>query len=131
MRKGIPGRCPRWCWKPPRTAGVSRPPRAAGRPAWPSGGSSSSAMADAPASVAASGPVFPHPAAVVPVGDWQLAHATGNDRIAFLHRLVTGRIEGLSPGEGARALLLTVKGHIVSDLRVAADADRVHLVMPP
>ena len=74
---------------------------------------------------------FPHPAAIVPVGDWQLAHATGNDRVAFLHRLVTGRIEGLAPGEGARALLLTVKGHIVSDLRVAVAADRVHLVMPP
>jgi folate-binding protein YgfZ len=74
---------------------------------------------------------FPHPAAIVPVGDWQLAHATGNDRITFLHRLVTGRVEGLAPGEGTRALLLTVKGHIVSDLRVAVDADRLHLVLPP
>jgi folate-binding protein YgfZ len=77
------------------------------------------------------GPVFPHAAAVVPVGAWEIAHATGNDRVAFLHRLVTGRIEGLAPGEGARALLLTVKGHIVSDLRVAVDSDRVHLVLPP
>jgi folate-binding protein YgfZ len=74
---------------------------------------------------------FPRPAVIVPVGDWQLAHATGNDRIAFLHRLITGRVEGLVPGEGARALLLTVKGHIVSDLRVAVDADRLHLVLPP
>ena len=74
---------------------------------------------------------FPHPAAMVPVGDWQLAHATGSDRLAFLHRLVTGRVEGLTPGSGARALLLTVKGHIVSDLRVAVDVDRVHLVLPP
>ena len=73
----------------------------------------------------------PTPRPWSPVGAWELAHATGNDRIAFLHRLVTGRIEGLAPGEGARALLLTVKGHIVSDLRVAADADRVHLVLPP
>jgi tRNA-modifying protein YgfZ len=76
-------------------------------------------------------PIFPHAAAVVPVGAWELAHATGNDRIAFLHRLVTGRIEGLAPGDGSRALLLTVKGHIVSDLRVAVDTDRVHLVVPP
>jgi folate-binding protein YgfZ len=77
------------------------------------------------------GPPFAEPAALVPVGAWELAHATGNDRIAFLHRLLTGKIEGLAAGQGARALLLTVKGHIVADLRVAVADDQVHLVLPP
>src|SRR5215207_3616467 len=76
-------------------------------------------------------PLFAEPAVLAPVGAWQLAQATGSDRIAFLHRLLTGKIEGLTPGQGARALLLTVKGHIVADLRVAAAEARVYLVVPP
>ena len=74
---------------------------------------------------------FPAGAAIVPVGAFELARATGGDRLSFLHRLLTGKIEGLQPGQGTRALLLTVKGHIVADTRVAAGAESVRLVMPP
>src|SRR5215211_1632524 len=127
MRPGIRGRWRRWCWRRTRITGATRRPPAGARPAWPSGGSSSSDMAEP----TGAGALFSEPAVLVPVGAWEVAHASGNDRIAFLHRLLTGKIEGLAPGQGARALLLTVKGHIVADLRVAVAPDRVHLVMPP
>ena len=70
-------------------------------------------------------------AAIVPMGAWELSRATGADRISFLHRLLTGKIEGLAAGQGVRSLLLTVKGHIVADMRVAVTADEVRIVLPP
>jgi folate-binding protein YgfZ len=43
---------------------------------------------------------------------------TGSDRRAFLHGQVTQDIEGLEPGHGAYAALLTHKGKMLSDMRV-------------
>jgi tRNA-modifying protein YgfZ len=70
-------------------------------------------------------------AALVPVGAHQVLHARGADRVAFLHRLVTGRIEGVAVGEGSPALLLTVKGQIVAQLSVCTLADELRLLVPP
>jgi tRNA-modifying protein YgfZ len=70
-------------------------------------------------------------AALVPVGAHQVLRARGADRVAFLHRLVTGRIEGVAVGEGSPALLLTVKGHIVAQMGVCVLADELRLLVPP
>jgi tRNA-modifying protein YgfZ len=70
-------------------------------------------------------------AALVEVGAFEVIRARGADRVAFLHRLTTGRIEALTPGQGTRSLLLTVKGQTVADLRVCASADEMHIIVPP
>jgi tRNA-modifying protein YgfZ len=70
-------------------------------------------------------------AAQVPVGAHEVLRARGADRVSFLHRLITGRVEGLAPGEGSPSLLLTVKGHIVAQLGVCLLPDEVRLLVPP
>jgi folate-binding protein YgfZ len=45
---------------------------------------------------------------------------TGEDAASFLTGQVTADVEGLAPGEGSYAALLTPKGKIVCDLRVLA-----------
>jgi tRNA-modifying protein YgfZ len=70
-------------------------------------------------------------AALVEVGAFEVIRARGADRVAFLHRLTTGRIEALTPGHGTRSLLLTVKGQTVADLRVCASAEEMHIIVPP
>src|SRR5258705_157717 len=37
-------------------------------------------------------------AAIVDGGQWQIIAVTGGDRLTFLHRLLTARLEGLLPG---------------------------------
>lgn len=70
-------------------------------------------------------------AARVDVGALEVLRATGGDRVSFLHRLLTSDIASLGPGEGRRALLLTVKAQVVADLAVCVRADDVRLVTPP
>jgi len=43
---------------------------------------------------------------------------TGEDRRTFLHGQITNDIEGLEPGHGRYAALLTHKGKMLTDLRV-------------
>jgi folate-binding protein YgfZ len=59
----------------------------------------------------------------------EVVRATGADRISFLHRLLTGDVAGTPVGAGSRSLLLTVKGHIVSDMRVFPGPEDVRLVV--
>jgi folate-binding protein YgfZ len=59
----------------------------------------------------------------------ELVVATGADRIRFLHGLVTGNVAGTEPGRGCRAVLLTPKGQVVSDLRIFVRADEVRIVV--
>jgi folate-binding protein YgfZ len=70
-------------------------------------------------------------AALVPVGAHEVLRARGADRVSFLHRLVTGKVEGVAPGRGSPSLLLTVKGHIVSQFAVCPLAEEVRLLVPP
>jgi folate-binding protein YgfZ len=70
-------------------------------------------------------------AAVVDVGACEVIRATGGDRIAFLQRLLTGDVVGTAVGRGNRSLLLNLKGHVVSDMRVLVGADEVRLVVAP
>lgn len=70
-------------------------------------------------------------AVLVDVGPLEVVRATGADRVTFLHRVLTSDVQGTLPGRGIRALLLTVKGHVVSDLRVFVSDGDVRLVVPP
>jgi folate-binding protein YgfZ len=67
--------------------------------------------------------------AVVDVGGREVIRATGADRVAFLHRLLTGNVVGTPVGGGSHSLLLNLKGHVVSDLRVFVLADEIRLVV--
>src|SRR5690348_9590723 len=66
---------------------------------------------------------------VVDVGDREVIRATGGDRIAFLQRLLTGDVAGTPVGGGSHSLLLNLKGHVVSDLRVFVLPEEVRLVV--
>lgn len=55
---------------------------------------------------------------------------SGNDRVRFLHRMVSNDIEKLSIGSGCYAALLDHKGHLLSDLRVLMLADELLLLTP-
>jgi folate-binding protein YgfZ len=70
-------------------------------------------------------------AAVVDVGAREIIRASGADRVSFLQRLLTGDVAGTPVGGGSRSLLLNLKGHIVSDLRLFPRADEVWMVVAP
>jgi folate-binding protein YgfZ len=52
---------------------------------------------------------------------------SGPDRVRFLQGMLSNDVAGLNPGEGCRALLLTVKGKIVADLFAYVREDDVLL----
>jgi len=56
-------------------------------------------------------------------------HGTGADRIAFLHRLLSGKVVGTAEGSGCHTLLLNLKGHIVSDMQLLVGSDFVRLMV--
>ena len=45
-------------------------------------------------------------------------HLTGSDRAAYLHRIISNDVEGLSVGEGNYATILTNRGKIIADMNV-------------
>ena len=49
--------------------------------------------------------------------------AKGADRASFLHNMLSNDIKSLTPGRGAYAVLLDLKGHIVADARVYSADD--------
>ncbi|HEY8926131.1 MAG TPA: hypothetical protein VIU64_17230 [Polyangia bacterium] len=53
----------------------------------------------------------------------------GADRIRLLNGVVTANLAGVPPGAGTRALLLTAKAHIVSDMRAFVRSEDVVLVV--
>ena len=52
---------------------------------------------------------------------------TGNDRIAYLHRIISNDVEGLAVGEGNYATILTNRGKIIADMKVYVLDDAVSL----
>ena len=42
----------------------------------------------------------------------------GNDRVAYLHRIISNDVEGLGVGEGNYATILTNRGKIIADMKV-------------
>jgi folate-binding protein YgfZ len=59
----------------------------------------------------------------------ELVVATGADRVAFLHRVVTGNVAGTPVGGGCRSALLTLKGHVVADMLIFVRPDDVWIVV--
>ncbi len=51
--------------------------------------------------------------------------AKGSDHVTFLHNMLSNDVKGLTPGHGTYATLLNVKGHIVADLRIYCEKDRI------
>ena len=66
-------------------------------------------------------------AAVYDLGDRVLVRATGPDRVEFLQGMLTNDVASLRAGAGCAALLLTIQGRVVADLRVAALDDALLL----
>jgi folate-binding protein YgfZ len=55
----------------------------------------------------------------------------GEDRVRFLHGMVSNDIEALQQGQGCHAAMLTTKGKLLADFVVAAYADRLRLMLAP
>ena len=56
---------------------------------------------------------------------------TGNDRQAFLHRIVTNEINGLAVGQSVYACMLTPQGKIISDMTVYLREDDILFDLEP
>ena len=52
---------------------------------------------------------------------------TGNDRVAYLHRIISNDVEGLSVGEGNYATILTNRGKIIADMKVYVFEDSIDI----
>lgn len=63
-----------------------------------------------------------HPAVMYELEGRTKLSFSGPQALWFLNQLLTNQVEGLNPGEGAEALLLTPKGRITSVFRVLANA---------
>lgn len=50
--------------------------------------------------------------------------ATGSDRTRFLHNMVTNDVKSLTPGHGAYATMLDVRGHILADMYIYCEESR-------
>lgn len=67
------------------------------------------------------------PAAFIVLPDRAVLSVTGPPRLKFLHNLLSNDVEGLKPGQGQRAALMDVKGHLLAFLRVLVDPDAARL----
>ncbi len=65
--------------------------------------------------------------AVFDAGFRTMAAATGEDRVSFLHGMLSNDVKSLAPGHGMHAAQLTQAGKVVSDMRVYAEPDRLLL----
>ena len=50
---------------------------------------------------------------------------TGSDRAAYLHRIISNDVEGLSVGEGNYATILTNRGKIIADMNMSVFEDSI------
>ena len=50
---------------------------------------------------------------------------TGSDRAAYLHRIISNDVEGLSVGEGNYATILTNRGKIIADMNMCVFEDSI------
>ena len=66
-------------------------------------------------------------AALVDLGFRTVVRAVGVDRVTFLQGMLTNDVAALRPGEGCPALLLTIQGRVVADVRVAATDETILL----
>jgi folate-binding protein YgfZ len=69
-------------------------------------------------------------AALVILEECCILEATGPHRQKFLQGMLSNDVAGLRPGQGCRAALLDVKGHVLALMRVLVTHDAVILEMP-
>jgi tRNA-modifying protein YgfZ len=67
------------------------------------------------------------PAAFIVLADRAVLAVTGPPRQKFLHNVLSNDVEGLKPGQGRRAALMDVKGHLLAFVRVLVEGDAVRL----
>ena len=53
----------------------------------------------------------------------------GEDRVRFLHGMVSNDIEKLAPGQGCHAAMLTTKGKLLADFVVLADPEGLRILL--
>src|SRR4051812_31921178 len=53
----------------------------------------------------------------------------GADRVRLLNGVVTANVSSVAPGGGTRALLLTPKAHVVSDMRLFVRPEDIVLIV--
>jgi folate-binding protein YgfZ len=75
-----------------------------------------------------SGPLYTDAVRISPLGREALV-MSGADRVRFLNGIVTGNVASTPVGGGVRALLLTPKAHVVSEMRVFVRSDSLLLVV--
>jgi len=68
--------------------------------------------------------------ALVDLSERSALEATGPKRLSFLQGMLSNDVEGRAPGQGCRAALLSVKGHILAVVRALVEPDRVRLETP-
>ena len=66
-------------------------------------------------------------AALVALADRAVLTVTGAPRLKFLHSILSNDVQALKPGQGCRAALMDVKGHLLAFVRVLVDADAVRV----
>jgi len=69
-------------------------------------------------------------AAVVDLSERGVLTVSGPQRLKFLHAMLSNAVEGLNDGQGCRAALMDVKGHLLVLLRALVTGERVLLEMP-
>src|ERR1035438_8647800 len=52
---------------------------------------------------------------------------TGEDRVRWLHGMVTNDVKGLGPGQGCYWFVLDAQGHIKADANIVAEPERLIL----
>lgn len=57
--------------------------------------------------------------------------ATGEDRVRWLHGMVTNDVKSRQPGQGCYCFVLTAQGHIVADLQVLVGSEGILLDCEP
>ncbi len=68
---------------------------------------------------------------VVDQSMWGQIQVSGPDRVRFLQGMCTANIDKLAPGDWVRAMMLTVKGRVVSILEVCHCGDDIVLLCDP
>lgn len=56
---------------------------------------------------------------------------TGEDRVRWLHGMVTNDVKSLAPGSGCYCFMLDAQGHILADANVIAEPERLIVDCPP
>ena len=68
---------------------------------------------------------------LIDLSTWTRLHLTGKDRARYLHGMVTNDVQGLKPGQGCYATVVTAQGKTLSDIIILALDEMLLLYLPP